>query len=256
VRVSQGGVKMETDWNMGWVAVAVVVPGLMFASNSFLFEYTGAQFHWRSEQIGYYLTVTGVAMMFHLTVLLPLATKLFKPSSLSTPALSAATHPPSPQERDRLARILLSFDLRVARVSLFLGLLGHIIMTLASTPEVFFFGGIVWGLFSGFPAAMQSAALEVYRRSGGKETGKLFGALSVMQSFGAEIIGPSLFGSIYTATVSSYPQAIFAVGAAVEVLSILVTIPIRVRPMSIDAESDTDVDVDRPEFEEGSSGSA
>jgi len=247
---------METDWNMMWIAVAVVVPGLMFASNSFLFEYTGAQFHWRSEQIGYYLTATGATMMFHLTVLLPLATKFFKPSSLSAATPSAGAAPPSPQERDRLARILLGFDLRVARVSLLFGLLGHIMMTFANAPDVFFLGGMVWCLFSGFPAAMQSAALEVYRRSGGRETGKLFGALSVMQSFGAQIIGPSLFGSIYTATVSSFPQAIFAVGAAVEVLSILVTIPIRVRPMSIDAGSDTDFDLDRPEFEEGSSESA
>jgi hypothetical protein len=76
-------------------------------------------------------------------------------------------------------------------------------MALVRSPGLFLLGAMGECLGSGFPAAIQSVALEIYRRSvagagsGGDkgkgegkgegkvdETGKLFAALSVMQSVG------------------------------------------------------------------------
>jgi len=236
---------MGLDWNMFLIGVGVLGPSLVIASYSFLFEYTGAQFRWRSEQIGYFLTATGATRTFHLMVLLPLATKFFKPASLSPPSPAADEAPSTPtsplslsssssldreRERDKQTTTLLLFDLSIARVSLVLDLLGFVAMALSRSPSLFLLSAMGECLGAGFPAAIQSAALEIYRRSGGRETGKLFGALSVMQSVGSQIIGPSLFGSIYTTTVSTFPQAMFIVCAAALALSILITLPIRIRP--------------------------
>jgi len=179
-------------------------------------------------------------------VLLPLATKFFKPASLSPsssghgPTDESPTTPTTPSssnqdrdntiESDKQTTTLLLFDLTIARISLLLDLLGYIAMALSRSPSLFLLSAMGECLGSGFSAAIQSAALEIYRRSGGRETGKLFGALSVMQAVGSQIIGPSLFGSIYTTTVSTFPQAMFIVCAAALGLSILVTFPIRIRP--------------------------
>ncbi|KAH9481397.1 putative membrane protein C14C4.07 [Psilocybe cubensis] len=54
--------------------------------------------------------------------------------------------------------------------------------------------------------------------SGAGETpgsGTLFGALAVLQAVGQMILGPMLFGLIYSGTAASFPKAIFVVGACI-----------------------------------------
>ncbi|KAL1662938.1 major facilitator superfamily-domain-containing protein [Schizophyllum commune] len=61
--------------------------------------------------------------------------------------------------------------------------------------------------------------------------GRVFGALAVLQAAGQMILGPLLFGMVYSETVASYPQAIFvvatgALGGALALL-LLVRSPLR-----------------------------
>ncbi|KAL1721220.1 major facilitator superfamily-domain-containing protein [Schizophyllum commune] len=61
--------------------------------------------------------------------------------------------------------------------------------------------------------------------------GRVFGALAVLQAAGQMILGPLLFGMVYSETVASYPQAIFvvatgALGGAFALL-LLVRSPLR-----------------------------
>lgn len=74
------------------------------------------------------------------------------------------------------------FDLNLARVSLVVELISYTLMALVITPGVFTILSMASALGTGFSPAIQSVALELYASQGGTETGKLFGALSVVQS--------------------------------------------------------------------------
>lgn len=54
------------------------------------------------------------------------------------------------------------------------------------------------------------------------EAGKLFGALSVVQSLTSQILAPTLYGLIYMKTVASYPRMIFYVAAATIVVAFVI----------------------------------
>lgn len=75
-------------------------------------------------------------------------------------------------------------DLNTARVSLFLELASYTMMATANTGIMFTVYTIMGSLGSGFTPALQSLALGIYAGRGGGETGKLFGALSVVQALG------------------------------------------------------------------------
>ncbi|EIW84355.1 hypothetical protein CONPUDRAFT_100346 [Coniophora puteana RWD-64-598 SS2] len=53
------------------------------------------------------------------------------------------------------------------------------------------------------------------------EPGKLFGALAVLQASGQMILGPLLFGLIYSGTVGTSPKSVFAAAGALVFLAIL-----------------------------------
>jgi len=64
-------------------------------------------------------------------------------------------------------------------------------------------------------------------------TGALFGAFAVLQTVGQTILGPMIFGLIYSGTVAKFPTAIFTVSAAFLVCSLTTVLCVRnpVRPV-------------------------
>lgn len=63
-------------------------------------------------------------------------------------------------------------------------------------------------------------------------TGSLFGAFAVLQSVGQMILGPMLFGLVYSNTVARFPKAIFFVAAAILIYALVMVLLVRnpVRP--------------------------
>ncbi|OJA15917.1 hypothetical protein AZE42_11217 [Rhizopogon vesiculosus] len=91
----------------------------------------------------------------------------------------------------------------------------------ASDGLLFVCGSILQSLGVGYSPAVQAFALEVYNRRGGKgEAGKLFGAISVMQALGAQILGPALYGFVYYKTVAIFPRAIFLLSAVLMMVAL------------------------------------
>lgn len=107
------------------------------------------------------------------------AIKLLKPRS---PVESPRDTDPSQAHEHRHSP---SFDLNLARVSLFIEVIAYTLIGLASTPFAFALFTLMGSLGGGFSPAVHSVALELYSRRGEKETGKLFGALSVLQALGS-----------------------------------------------------------------------
>lgn len=96
----------------------------------------------------------------------------------------------------------MKFDLVVAKASLVLDIMSHVLVTVATdTSEGLFVGFMILSSFgAGMVPAMQSVAMcmlhladgpseEQTAKNGGAEVGKLFGAFAVLEPAGIMIIG-------------------------------------------------------------------
>ena len=98
------------------------------------------------------------------------------------------TNPPEPPRTSRSpsssrhAPHSPSFDLKLARVSLAIDVVVYFVMVCSTTGLMFAITTAFGALGMGFGPAMQSVALTLYNRRGGRDSGKLFGAMSVVQA--------------------------------------------------------------------------
>jgi hypothetical protein len=75
-----------------------------------------------------------------------------------------------------------SFNLGLARWSIALEVICYTIIPLAPTPITFTIFGMLASCGGGFNPALQSLALDLFSKSGETETGRLFGAMSVIHA--------------------------------------------------------------------------
>ncbi|KAF6759965.1 hypothetical protein DFP72DRAFT_1063696 [Ephemerocybe angulata] len=59
------------------------------------------------------------------------------------------------------------------------------------------------------------------------DSGSLFGAFAVLQALGQMILGPMLFGLVYSSTVAGYPKTVFVLSTALLFLSMLLLLCVR-----------------------------
>ncbi|KAF4615419.1 hypothetical protein D9613_002574 [Agrocybe pediades] len=227
----------KTDYNLTLMVAAYGVTISLMGSYSSKFLYARSAFGWSVETLGYWLSIMGAARALFLAIILPVAIKLLKPKPTilvlpapsrteSTPLL--ADDPQSPSGSSSQAPKTITkeihsplFDLRLAMVSLLVEIIGYTFMGLAPTGFLFTVFGAVSSFGTGFSPAVQSVTLALYARRGGTETGRLFGALSVIQALCSQIIGPSLYGFIYMKTVATYSRAIFFVSVISLIISFI-----------------------------------
>lgn len=166
----------------------------------------------------------------------------FKPRPYKAPL----SHGPQKTTTIMLAQEM-KFDLLLARMSFIVEIISH--TSVASLPNpasspttsqtiIFLVASSLSSLSAGVVPAVQSLALCVNQsralaitNAGGvvhdAGPGKLFGALAVLQASGQMIIGPMLFGTIYSKTVADFPDAIFAIAAAFCIASLSFLLMIR-----------------------------
>ena len=70
----------------------------------------------------------------------------------------------------------------LARGSLLVDMVNYTVMALVPTSLAFTICSLMGSFGTGFSPTVQSIALAMYMRKGGTESGKLFGALSVVQA--------------------------------------------------------------------------
>lgn len=125
-----------------------------------------------------------------LSVIIQLLKPKATPASVETePLLSSSSEPsgssqrPSPSSPRSLLEIHSpSFDLSLARASLLVEIVAYSFMAMAQAPLPFTIFAMLGSFGAGFSPAIQSAAIELYVRRGGRENGRLYGALSVVQA--------------------------------------------------------------------------
>ncbi|KAG6899543.1 hypothetical protein C0993_009274 [Termitomyces sp. T159_Od127] len=177
----------------------------------------------------------------------------FKPKPQATNSSATGTKLSKPRPtRAHLAREI-AFDLLMTRCSLLVDILSNVFITIGPAPvnhrvgvsatqsQVIFVlasGLSSWG--SGAPPALQSLGLcimqtrameaslmggiKVPREEG---VGQLFGALAVMQALGQMIMGPMLFGMMYSGTVAIFPKAVFVTASGLLVCALMLVFLVR-----------------------------
>ncbi|KAF5358151.1 hypothetical protein D9756_001317 [Leucocoprinus leucothites] len=228
--------KQKRDWNLTIIGAAYMITISVMGSYNYTFQYAAATFGWTSEILGYWLSLVGAARAVFLALILPVVIKLLKPepivieipqtASESTPLLSSSDTPRDvPTKKKELHSP--AFDLGLTRVSVAIEAIAYTCMGLAPTALAFTVFGMVNSIGTAFSPAIQSATLALYMQRGNKESGKLFGALSVLQALGSQILGPSLYGFVYVKTVATYPRTIFFVSVITFVISSLLLACVR-----------------------------
>ncbi|KAG2131332.1 major facilitator superfamily-domain-containing protein [Suillus clintonianus] len=254
--------RTRKDWGLTFIGLSLF--SHMLASGIFQIKYLYAEhiYDWAAEQLSYYISFMGACRAWHLLVLLPFLLLKFKPVRAAVPATDAPANPAAPTSKPKPTKSHLfsemQFDLRVVRYSMLIDFLSHALVVIAPLPsrgandawwsQFMFVGatslscvgaGVMPGMQSLALCTLQGRALatkEAAIRTGeaqehdndaGLEPGKLFGALAVLQAIGQTILGPMLFGVIYSSTVGSFPKAIFATASGLVLLSIAFTILVR-----------------------------
>ncbi|OCH94865.1 MFS general substrate transporter [Obba rivulosa] len=213
------------DWSLTFLALAMF--GYLLSTGIFQIKYLYAEriYKWGAEQLSYYISFMGLARALHLLFLMPFIISTFKPKPklVSKPAADSSTTPakkakPSPAH---LAKEM-SFDVTLIQASLVIDLLSHTLVSL-SPPDLsplLFTGFTVLSSFgAGLVPAANSLGLCIMQANGQDETGKLFGAFAVLQAVGQMVLGPLMFGLIFSETVAKFPKAIFATAASFLVVS-------------------------------------
>jgi hypothetical protein len=137
------------------------------------------------------------------------------------------------------------------------------LIAVSRDPRIFVTIGAFGALAMGYSPMVHSLLLELYTRRGGmaSEAGRLFGAMSVIETIGCaspteflcdviltgffwrrnQVFGPILFGIVYIKTVGTFPEAIFLLIMAVALLSLFFLFLVRIPPDrgAIDAEAET-----------------
>ncbi|KAK0204888.1 major facilitator superfamily domain-containing protein [Desarmillaria ectypa] len=247
------GTRRHQDWSLTLLATALF--GYMLSTGIYQLKYLYAVhvYGWGAEQLSYYISFLGGARAAFLLLLLPFFISVLKPKP-KTPAKTSNGKAAKPKStKAHLAREI-RFDLFLTRTSFAIDVLSNVLVVLvpapmykvhmsssSSTPAsrhseaLFVMASSLTSMGSGVVPAVQSLALCITQARTTIETGtvpedqakgsagigKLFGALAVLQATGQMILGPMIFGLIYSGTVATYSKAIFMTAGGMLVVSLM-----------------------------------
>lgn len=243
--------KKRKDWSLTFLGLGLFLYFLASGVYQIKYLYATHTFKWSAEQLSYYISGMGFTRAVFLLCILPFLIAMYKPKPKVTTDASeqnVSSKPGKPKlTKGHLAQEI-RFDLLVARCSLFIDFMSNALVALVPAPtytvhqlvygtnsssigmnsQIFFvLASSLSGFGSGVVPAVQSLALCVVQAramiSGGTSavdmaeggTGKLLGALAVLQAIGQMIIGPMLFGLIYSGTVARFPKTIFITASGI-----------------------------------------
>ncbi|KAJ7104103.1 major facilitator superfamily-domain-containing protein [Mycena belliarum] len=253
----EGSTRKRKDWSLTLLACAMF--GYMLSTGVYAIKYlyAGHVYGWAAETLGYYISLLGTSRSFFLLFAFPLIISTFKPKS-KEPKPQGGTKATRPKPTKAHIAREIQFDLGLSRLSLCIDIVGNLAIVFLPSPEyrmhaqmrdqlaaagsqfqesqvLFVLASWAQCLGAGIAPAMQSLALCIMQArallaaEAGQPpvdtgTGALFGALAVLQASGQMVLGPLLFGLVYSGTVAAFPKAVFvtAVGILFASLTALV----------------------------------
>ncbi|PFH51761.1 hypothetical protein AMATHDRAFT_40016 [Amanita thiersii Skay4041] len=218
--------KARRDWGLAFVALSYGVAFSLVGCHGYKIQYIVSTFGWDSVTVGYWLSSYFATRATMLIIVLPIIFHIFrhKPAAIESrrqrpeeePLLSGTSQSTASKEANSP-----SVNVITARCSLVIEALAYICIGLSKTTFAFVAFSLLGSTGVGFFPAIQTIALSMYTKSGGTESGRLFGALNVIRALCTDIIGPGIYGFIYVTTVAWFPQGIFFAFAAAMFVSLL-----------------------------------
>ncbi|KAK8853429.1 hypothetical protein IAR55_004135 [Kwoniella newhampshirensis] len=246
------GRKPGKNWNLMAVGLGIffyaTLMGILTVKGQFAFFYFG----WSSTQLGPYLSAMAFTRGFVLIAVVPLIMRFVKPyfvekddepnvdaeasqagASAVTITSGTSSQPPayghSADEAEVAAEPTVTakkapkrsahLDLFTIRVCLVLEFLPYVLLALGPSAEGFVVLSLLLTVASPIGPAANSLALALIPDA--SQSGRLFGALAVIQAMGTAMVSPVLFGTLFAATVGIYAPAIFAMASVMVLLSLL-----------------------------------
>nr|XP_019010539.1 uncharacterized protein I206_05011 [Kwoniella pini CBS 10737]OCF49320.1 hypothetical protein I206_05011 [Kwoniella pini CBS 10737] len=254
------------DWNLTAVGAGLFFMSMVFGIMSIKAQYTFYAFGWTSAQLGPYMSITAFSRSFVLIVLVPIIMHFVKPryqqdetstsilaghptideeaftnevastSAITTESNTASSSSLTNSSSDIMMKTKTKrsahLDLLTVRVSLLLESIPYLLLSLSPPPIGFILLSIMTTLGgSGNPAA-NSLALSLLNDPS-TQSGKLFGALSVLHALGANLISPLMFGTVFASTVGIYPATIFTIATCSLILAQICMSFIRLEPLIV-----------------------
>ncbi|KZT06143.1 MFS general substrate transporter [Laetiporus sulphureus 93-53] len=203
----------KKDWRLTWMASALLVYALSTGIFQIKYLYAEHIYGWGAEQLSYYISTMGAARTLYLLVLMPLIVVSLKPKPKASvmPTAPAVPGKKPPQTPAQIAAEM-RFDFALLRASLAVDMFSHILVSLSSpdsSAAMFYLYTSLSSFGAGVDPALHSLALCVMQANGDDNRGKLFGLFAMLRTVGQMILGPLLFGLVYSSTVATYPKAIF-----------------------------------------------
>ncbi|KAK9469678.1 major facilitator superfamily domain-containing protein [Lipomyces arxii] len=161
--------------------------------------YAEYAFHWTSVESGYYVTSLGIGRTTCLLFLLPNAFIYLK-RYIEKSDRKNGTYLP---ENKKFGASTV--DMLVVRGSAFIAMCAHVMFISTNSPGFFLFLGFFNALAGGLLPSIEAIITKHVPR---QKTGMILGAVSYTNSL-SRIVGPSLFLSIYSRTVGTFPKALF-----------------------------------------------
>jgi len=169
-------------------ATDTIMFGVAMGTMSVILVYTRRQFDWHELESGRFTTIVNSFRVFSLLIILPILTRIF---------------------RGKYARQRSSgsdvFDLSIIRASILFDTLGYLGYVLSRKGELFALSGAIAAI-GGIGSPTLGAALTKHVPQ--DQVGQLLGATGLLHAV-ARVMGPTIFNSIYSATVGTYRQAVF-----------------------------------------------
>ncbi|KAK9377802.1 major facilitator superfamily domain-containing protein [Lipomyces chichibuensis] len=196
------GTKLAIKRNMIILAIMdALCVGNTMGEMMALLMYAEFTFHWTSVETGYYVTTIGVVRIVLLFVLLPNILRRLK-SYVDRYQKKNGTYLP-----DNKVFGATDTDILLIRGSAVLALLAYMGFMVNNSAAPFLLCGATGALSGALAPAMEAAISKHVPR---KNTGQILGAVALMHSI-ARVIAPTVYLSIYSATVGWFPKAIFVV---------------------------------------------
>ncbi|KAH9941328.1 MFS general substrate transporter [Amylocystis lapponica] len=231
-KIENPGGASRKDWRLTFMALTLLIYALSTGIFQIKYLYAEHVYGWGAEQLSYYISAMGFARTIYLLVLMPIIIMLFKPKPDPATTANAVIPagkkkaPPTPLQLAKEMR----FDFMVLRASLLVDIISHTLVALSSegTSAAMFTAYTSLSSFgAGVDPAMQSLALCIMQANGEDNRGKLFGAFAMLRTVGQMIVGPLLFGLIYSTTVATLPKAIFMTAAGFGVIALVLLFMVR-----------------------------
>ncbi|OXG79438.1 hypothetical protein C349_04385 [Cryptococcus neoformans var. grubii Br795] len=239
------GGRVRREWNMTVMGMGMFLMSMLYGILLTKTQYSFYAYGWTSAQLGPYMSAVAFLRSFILIVLVPVITKYVKSrlnQSHTTPksaehvaeagnsafTTSASSHDSLPSQSmptHNSAHVSPSpsppvsgdahnghLDLFTIRLCLFLELVPWFILSFGTSESAFI---ILTALTTfGSPSTPAANSLALSLLPDPSQSGRLFGALSVVHALGATLISPLMFGMLFASTVEYYPAAVFALAAA------------------------------------------